>query len=503
LKVIVHKEYCEARVNALEQALVVSACSYTNKSISYQLMRASKAPDYPGKEKRIEELRSKKIVHMARTQDGVVTFPVGLLSHVLSKVPAESVQMVFHPYEAVEGRRRILDGVRPRYLRKPQQEAFDVLMVTNRELWEKGASIAPWRGTICLPTGVGKTLLAIELIRKMGLRALFLVPSVPILKQSIEKFEQALGKKNVGVWGGGKKSKGYVTIATYQSVYAASAEEFSSVDLVIGDEVHHAPASTFEEVFNERLKNATFKFGLTAEPERADGSTLAVFAAAGDVVYEYSVKQAIEDGYLARPTFMVMDVDQTYGEYKKIVTNKRTKQETEHSIKVNRYDGSDSLEAHCNWLSGNFALDDMVVGLTQDAVAAGQSVLIMVEHLHHGKRLNEKIPGSGYVYGGLSTSEDLCKSFNRRELKVLIGTSTLGEGADLVPVDLLINLQGGVARGAVKQLVGRALRNDEDENGVARKPTTTICDFRFLGCQLLINQLEKRIKIYSEMGEVV
>ena len=110
-------------------------------------------------------------------------------------------------------------------------------------------------GLFKIATGVGKTSLAQELIRKIGCRSLFVVPSVPILRQTVKRFEEAYGKKNVGIWGDGTKRLGYVTVATYASIYAAEAEVFDEFRLAIFDEVHHIGADTFFAVAVERLRN--------------------------------------------------------------------------------------------------------------------------------------------------------------------------------------------------------------------------------------------------------
>jgi len=394
--------------------------------------------------------------------------------------------------------RRLLSGEKPPSLRKPQQEALDIITGGR-------ADVTKGLGLIRLATGVGKTALAQEIIRKFGLKSVFLVPSLPILKQTVKRFEEAYGKKNVRAYGGGKKDMGYITVATYQSVYKADPADFDDIALVVADECHHVSADTFYDVMTVKLKNAVHRYGLTAFEERADNSTLLIESAVGPVIYQYDAPQAIEDGFLARPTFMIYDVFDTRGTWTKYKTKdgKRTPMREEVS---NRYDGDDDLIAYRNWVLGNDKLNEFVAGMTHGFVGDGQSVLILVDEIDHGDRLVEMIKGHGldvgYAIGGGKDNERLQKEFNARKLKVLVGTSTLGEGADTIPVDVLINLQGGASKSKTLQANGRALRNEVDENGIAQKLTCLIIDFNFPTCKILARHSMLREKVHKTMGNV-
>lgn len=422
--------------------------------------------------------------------------PTGLVSSLVSYMTEENLSVIYQDERDFENiDRRMLIGVKPSKLRKPQEEALAVIDAIADIDFMKGM------GLFKIATGVGKTSLAQELIRKIGCRSLFVVPSVPILRQTIKRFEEAYGKKNVGCWGDGTKRLGYVTVATYASIYSADASEFDDFRLAIFDEVHHIGADTFFAVAVERLRNVIFRYGLTAFEERADGGTILVEAAVGSTIYSYEAPQAIEEGYLARPTYFIYDVTQTRGSWDKYkIKNKvRTKVSTEQS---KPYNGDDDGLAYKHWVLGNDLLNQAVSELTQAFIADGKSVLILVDEIDHGKKLQALIPDSGYCVGGGKDNERLQKEFNARKLKCLIGTSTLGEGADTVPVDVLIELQGGASKSKTLQADGRALRNDPDENGVPRKPTTLIIDFNFPHSKILQRHSKLRQQVHEIMGEV-
>lgn len=447
------------------------------------------------KKNKFEELRQAVHVHCCQFIDEeTLEVPTGLIPSVIRELSEMGVSYDVEDLRDSERPRRLLTGQKPDQLRRPQAEALDLLL-SDRGVAERGI------GLIRLATGVGKTALAQELIRKFGHKSIFLVPSLPILKQTVRRFEAAFGAKNVKAYGGGKKTVGYITVATYQSVYKGDPKDFEEIDLVVADEAHHTSADTFYDVLQNKLKNAVHRYGLTAYEERADGSTMLIESAVGPVVYKYDAPEAIRDGYLAKPTFIIYDVFKTQGSWTKykIKDGKREAVGTQKSIP---YNGDDNLQAYRNWVLGNDLLNAHVAGLATALSADNKSVLILVDEKEHGDRLMSLIPGAGYCIGGGKDNERLLKEFNSRKLKVLIGTSTLGEGADTVPVDVLINLQGGASKSQTLQANGRALRNETDENGVARKPTCVIVDFNFPLCDMLSRHAGIREQIHRTMGEV-
>lgn len=443
---------------------------------------------------RMKELRDAIHVYCCEWQDGNLIVPTGLVPRLLDVLQEKCIQPEITDTRDFDCSRRSLTGSKPRELRRPQVEALK-LLTEKRLVGHEGL------GLIRLATGTGKTALAQELIRAKAHRSIFLVPSISIMDQTIKRFEEAFGKKNVKAYGGGDKKIGYITVATYQSVYKGDPEDFKDIALAIFDECHHVSADTFYDVSVNKLAGSVHRYGLTAFEERADNSTMLIEAAVGPVVYQYDAPEAIADEYLARPTFVIYDVFKTQGRWTKykIQDKKRIADKIEKSVE---YNGKDDLIAYRNWVLGNDLLNQRIVSITNAMVEDGKSVLLLVDEKEHGESLQNAIPGAGFCFGGGKDNEALLKSFNKRELKVLIGTSSISEGSDTVPVDVLIYLKGGASKSQTLQGYGRALRNGPDENGVPQKPTTLIIDFNFPLCDLLNRHSQIREKIASSLGEV-
>lgn len=449
------------------------------------------------KKDHIKKLQSDILVFAGTMTDKGLDIPTGLISSLLTFAKNNNLQITMEDKRDFDVDRRILKGEQGFPLRRPQQEALDILTDINRKTEIKGM------GLIRLATGTGKTQIFVSILKHFGCPSIFLVPSISILKQTMKRFETAFGSKNVKAYGGGKKTIGYITVATYQSVYRADPKDFEQIQLVTFDEVHHVSADTFYDVAMVKLKHCVHRYGLTAFEERADGSTILVEAACGPVIYQYDAPEAIADGYLAKPTFVFYNVEKTKGSWTKYKIDPKTKKR--EAVKVEKsveYDKDDDMIAYRNWVLGNDILNEFVAAMTNSFVKDGKSVLILVDEKEHGDRLVSLIPGMEYCTGGNKNNEDFLKEFNKRKLKALCGTSCLSEGTDLVPVDVLICLQGGAGKSRTLQAYGRALRNETDENGIARKPTTLIVDFSFPSCKILDGHSSIREKIAKELGDV-
>lgn len=451
------------------------------------------------KKAKLDELMKDLIVYPCDWVDknlDTLKIPTGLIS-LFAQYCSDSMVSFTHKdardFEDLD--RRKLTGAAPSRLRDPQIAAMECMDFANQLDLVKGM------GMFLIATGVGKTALAQEIIRKMGFRSLFIVPSVPILRQTVKRFEEAYGKKNVGIWGDGTKRLGYVTVATYASIYNAKADEFDDFRLAIFDEAHHVAADTFFAVACDRLRNVLYRYGLTAFRERADGGTILVEAATGPIIYSYDAPTAIADGYLAQPTYFIYDVTKTQGTWDKYKIKGTTKT-FEKTMRSEAYTGPDDGLAYKHWVLGNDLLNKAVSDMVASFTADNKSVLILVDEIDHGKKLQALIPNSGYCVGGGKDNEQLQRDFNSRKLKVLLGTSCLSEGTDTVPVDVLIELQGGASKSKILQADGRALRNDPDENGVPRKPTTIIIDFNFPGNKILERHSRIREATHAELGPV-
>ncbi|GAA6310371.1 EcoAI/FtnUII family type I restriction enzme subunit R [Intestinibacter bartlettii] len=165
---------------------------------------------------------------------------------------------------------------------------------------------------LVMATGTGKTFTAFQIVwmlwkSKTKRKILYLVDRNALADQTMQKdfkpFVDAgvmVKMKNSKV----KEETAYeVYIALYQQLISKDKKYYQDLprdffDLIIVDECHRGSAdldSNWHEIL-EYFNSAT-QLGLTATPkETEDISNIAYF---GDAVYTYSLKQGIEDGFLA------------------------------------------------------------------------------------------------------------------------------------------------------------------------------------------------------------
>jgi len=164
-----------------------------------------------------------------------------------------------------------------------QSEALDA--------WKRHGS----RGVVVLPTGAGKTQLAMMAIDDRRRSTLVVAPTLDLVRQWYDILAATFGVP-IGVVGGGEHDVRPLTVTTYDSAYLHMEHLGSRFGLVVFDECHHLPSQTYS--LAARLAIAPFRLGLTATPERADGLDAALTKLVGPIVYRRDIGELAGE-YLA------------------------------------------------------------------------------------------------------------------------------------------------------------------------------------------------------------
>ncbi len=125
--------------------------------------------------------------------------------------------------------------------------------------WE----LASRRGLVVLPTGSGKTLVAVAAMARTGLSTLCLVPTRVLLDQWIGVVS-SVWSDPVGRLGDGARVIERVTVATFESAYRNMHRLGHRFDLLVIDEVHHFGTGIRDEALEMSL--AAARLGLSATP---------------------------------------------------------------------------------------------------------------------------------------------------------------------------------------------------------------------------------------------
>lgn len=323
-------------------------------------------------------------------------------------------------------------------LRYYQKEAIEALLKNNG-------------GIVCLPCGAGKTRMAVEYIKQMNTDALVVVHTTDLRGQ----WNAVLPEGSMAV--------------TYQSIKDISM--LKNYKLVIFDECHRVAAKSIYKIAM-KCDNATI-MSLSATPYRDDGEDLKIEAAVGRIVYEQPRKKLIEEGWLATAAVYYHDL-------------------TENPKKwYEKY--SDAYE---DYIVNN---EERNSAITEIALSnRDKKILILVNKIEHGNKLNGMIKDSIFINGRLKKKErkDIIEKLLKGEISVIIATSIFDEGIDIPLLNTVILAVGGKSSIKLTQRIGRPLRKVE---GIAKN--VVVYDF-IDRSKWLYNHYKRRRKLLEEEFEV-
>jgi len=200
---------------------------------------------------------------------------------------------------AVNYRRAVKDlpGVEDYVIKKLECRWTDV-EISLRDY--QRAALEAWlraggRGVIVLPTGAGKTRIALAAITRLKKAALIIAPTLELVDQWISRVNDLLGI-DAAEYTGESKEIGCVTVSTYSSAYLNAEYLGNKFHLLIFDEVHHLPSEAYRQI--AELSAAPYRLGLTATPEREDRLHELLPRLVGHIVYRLSVDD-LKGSYLA------------------------------------------------------------------------------------------------------------------------------------------------------------------------------------------------------------
>jgi superfamily II DNA or RNA helicase len=149
--------------------------------------------------------------------------------------------------------------------------------------WQNGG-----RGVVVLPTGTGKTHVALMAIERAARPTLVITPTIDLLNQWYGELLDAFGEP-VGLLGGGDYDLQPLTVSTYDSSYIHYQRFGNRFGLLIFDECHHLPGQSYMEAAIGSI--APYRLGLTATPERSDARDALLPDLIGPIIYRREIPQ--------------------------------------------------------------------------------------------------------------------------------------------------------------------------------------------------------------------
>lgn len=310
--------------------------------------------------------------------------------------------------------------------------------------FEKDMTDAGDVGLIIAPTGIGKTELAAELIKRHR-TALFISPFIDTTKQSAERFRSR--GMNVGLEWQTSKSDDLWTVGCYDSLISKDRYQryVGFTDLVIVDEVHLNYSKASLQMLTHFQEAGSKILGLTATPERS-GDPITDFYK--KIIYEYRIPQATQDGWLVPAKIWLMveesldlsDFIAVYGELRppkagdplhRILAKEQTVQAIASMI-FQHYEGKSSIV----FAAGIRQAERLVEALRDRGVAAS-IVHSRMDKLERAQHLAD---------------------FESGVTKIIINVGCLIVGYDFPPMEKLFLARPTVSRSRFTQMVGRMTR---------------------------------------------
>jgi superfamily II DNA or RNA helicase len=347
--------------------------------------------------------------------------------------------------------------------------------------WQQGG-----RGVVVLPTGTGKTFLAVLAIQRAARPTLVVTPTIDLLNQWYAELTLAFDVP-VGLLGGGYYDLQPLTVTTYDSAHIYVDRWGSRYGLLVFDECHHLPGPTYLLAAVGSL--APFRLGLTATPERADGQEVLLPDLVGPTVYRREIRQLAGD-FLAEYHTERLYVELTPEEQQR---HDRAREQyrrfvEEQGIAMGGAHGWQRfIQASCRSAEGRAAF--LAYREQRRIALAAPAKLHLLEQLlarHAGDRVLVFTYDNATVYQiarrflvpaithqtKAKERQRILQRFHAGEYPVVVTSQVLNEGVDVPAASVGIILSGtGSVREHVQRL-GRLLRKHGDKQALLYEVVT-------------------------------
>lgn len=333
-------------------------------------------------------------------------------------------------------------------------------------------------GTLCSPTGSGKTVMALYLVAQRQQPALVVVHTKELAQQWADRIVFFLGMRpeQIGTIGGGKKRMGEnITVALVQSLYKCADEVASKVGHLVVDECHRTPSRTFTEAVAEF--DSRFMLGLSATPYRRDQLSRLIFWHLGDMHHRVDKVQLVESGDVLPAEVIFRETD--FKPYYDPVT--------EYSKMLSELTADDER---------NRLIASDVAGETESQNGA---CLVLSDRKKHCETLHALLTFRHKVAAELLTGDlniqqrqEAIQRIRQGKARVLVATGQLiGEGFDCRDLTTLFLATPVRFSGRVIQYLGRILRP------APGKAFARVFDYIDVHVQPLVKAANARKKVYK------
>jgi superfamily II DNA or RNA helicase len=311
---------------------------------------------------------------------------------------------------------------------------------------------------VVMPTGLGKTVLFADVIRRMfPRRALVLAHREELIFQAKDKIERVTGltcgieMASLRVNSHDMFHAPHVIVSSIQTQCSGGdgggrMTKFNPMDfgLVVIDEAHHATAGSYRRILDYYKTNPALRvLGVTATPDRSDEEALGQIY--DSVAYDYKILDAISDGWLVPIEQQMVNVAGL--DFSNIRTT------------AGDLNGGDLAEV--------MEFEENLHGIATPSleIIGERRALVFAASVAHAERLSEifnrhKEGCSAWVCGKTPKDErrQLLSDYAAGKIQIVCNCGVLTEGFDDPGVEVVIMGRPTKSRALYAQMIGRATR---------------------------------------------
>lgn len=324
---------------------------------------------------------------------------------------------------------------------------------------------------LTMATGTGKTFVAFQIIWKLvkskqKQRVLFLTDRIFLKDQAYNEFEafrQGSDDARCKIEGGNFNKNRNIYFATYQTLftndlYKQIPEDF--FDLIVIDECHRSRYGDWGIILDHF--NSAYHLGMTATPKREDN--IDVYEYFGEPVYEYSLGEAIEDGYLV-PYKIYKITTNLYKEGLNVNEAEEVIYDDEIELdKIKDFYEPSEYEKTITIPDQIDLLSKKVVDILDKTNPYGKTIIFCVDMIHAQQvkdQLNQLKGDEQYSTRIVSEDKDDMSKFRDKEMpKPVIATTVdlLSTGIDIPHLQNIVFMRPVSSKVLFKQIIGRGSR---------------------------------------------
>lgn len=346
------------------------------------------------------------------------------------------------------------------------------------------AAIAGWRnagkrGIIVMPTGAGKTIVAIGAIAMMSVPTLCLVPTRILLEQWRERLHEFF-RMPIGILGDGQQRLAPIMVTTFESAYRYMNWIGNRFSLLVVDEVHHFGVGMRDEALE--MCTAPWRIGLTATPVTNSEARKKLVEIMGRIVYEVTLNE-LTGKYLAPFEHVTLQLD-LYPDERRTYEHEMTLFQRERERFSRSRPGGNWAE-FASWASSNPEGRRALVAFRRAgrllcSARAKEECLVTLLERHRENKVLVFTADTETAYQisrkflvapitsdiKKSERETVMENFRRGIVRSLVSCRVLNEGVDVPDADVAIVVGGNHGEREHIQRIGRCLRPNPGKTAV-------------------------------------